>query len=236
MPETFLSIRIQPLFDYCVLFSIIGFVIFLAVGVENHGTLSISGMIAKTPEYGVGISLLILFVHSIAVFFYLIIVSKYIRQDVRCGCIRFDVAQYNIIVALCLGYLLFLILAIFVKVDEDNDAHNVFVVIALVLAVASSWIHRHAFAERIEKNEQYLWASEFLVALCVTILGVLFIALEENVLEYVLIILLLLDKKLKIMALTQSGLLNAFDLIVNVVLEEVSPSSESRVIPQSSIF
>lgn len=231
--EKFLSLKIQPLFDYCVISSLLGFVIFVAFGINNDGTVSVSLMIANS-EYGIGIALLIGFVHAISVVIYLVIVSKYIQKDVRCGCLRFDLAQYNIIVSLCAGYLFFLILAVFIKVDDDSDAHNVFVVISIVLAVLSSWIHRHAFAERNEKNEQLLWTSEFLTAVVISILSLLFFLLEENILEYIILALLLLDKKLKIVTLTQSGLLNAFNLEVTVILEEKNDSA--RVASQSSIF
>jgi len=231
--EKFVSVKIQPLFDYCVLVSILGFIIFISIGITTDGVISVSRMIANS-EYGIGVALLIGIFHSVSVAIYLIIISKYIEKDVRCGCIRFDVAQYNIIVSLCIGYIFFLILAIFFKVDDYNDAHNVFVVIAIVLAVVSSWIHRHAFIERNEKNEDLLWASEFLTAVVISVLSLLFFVLEENIFEYILLTLLLLDKKLKIVTLTQSGLLNAFNLEVTITVDEKNNST--RVTPQSSIF
>jgi len=231
--DSFINLKIQPLFDYCVLASILGFILFIGFGIDAYGTVSVSRMIANS-EYGIGISLLIVFIHAISVMIYLLIVSKYIKKDVRCGCIRFDLAQYNIIVALCAGYLFFLLLAIFIKVDNDTDAHNVFVVVSVILAILSSWIHRHAFSERVEKNEQYLWASEFTTALIISVLALLFFVLEENILEYVLLTLLLMDKKFKLVTLTQTGLLNAFNLSVNVTI--VENESSAKVLPQSSIF
>lgn len=233
--EIFTTFKIQPLFDYSILFSLVGFILFVVSGFANYGTVSVSKMIAKAPDYGIGIAMLIVFIHSIAVLLYLIIISRYIKQDVRCWCIRFDIAQYNIIVALCIGYIFFITLGIFIKVDNDTDAHNTFVVIAVIMAVLSSWIHRHAFGERIEKKEEYLWASEFLTAFIITVLSILFIYLEENVLEYFLIGILLIDKKLKIMTLTRTGLLNALDLVVEIALEE-QRDSVPTVISQSSIF
>lgn len=231
--EKFLSVKIQPLFDYCVLVSIVGFVIFVAFGINNDSTVSVSRMIANS-EYGIGIALLIGFIHAVSVLIYLIIISKYIQKDVRCGCLRFDLAQYNIIVALCVGYIFFLVLAVFTKVDDDNDAHNAFVVIAIIMAVLSSWIHRHAFAERNEKNEQLLWASEFLTALVISILAMLFFVLGENIIEYILLVLLLLDKKLKIVTLTQTGILNVFNLEITITVEE--QNGPEQVTPRSSIF
>lgn len=179
-------------------------VAFITDGLIHAGkAVTVSRMITNNYDYGLPVMILAVLIHCVSVFAYLYLLSNYLDATSL---------QFAFISSMCAAYITLAFAVIIVDLNMDEDAHNVIAVSTSVFALASTWIHKNWFWNVPANGETWLLATEVLVVIAATISASVFLAINSAVAEYVFILLLLIDKRIKILALESSKLIVVYVL------------------------
>lgn len=208
------TIEIIPhsILKYTTIVTLLGYLILLiycsVVYEKEHDSLpSISSMIAYSNGTAITFTLLVL-IHWYSNLAYLVIASEYIGLRSL---------QFKIISLCIVIYSLCLLMISYIPVDDDTNPHNVTAVVSFTFAILSVYLHKHTFVVyeigewprfNFRIVDKSLIFSELLIMITLTVLGVLFWFYDYVISEYISIVVILLDKYLKVLILEKSKLLN----------------------------
>lgn len=179
-------------------------VAFITDGLIHAGKdVTISRMISNNHDYGIPLMILAVLIHSVSVLAYLFLLTNYLDSTSF---------QFAFISSMCAGYLTLALAVIIVDLNMDEDAHNVIAISTSIFALASTWIHKNWFWNAPSNGETLLLAIEVLVVIAATISASVFLTINSAVAEYVFILLILIDKRIKILALESSKLVVVYVL------------------------
>jgi hypothetical protein len=168
---------------------------------------SMSGMIAYSRGTTITFTLLV-FVHSYAVWSYIVIISEYIGVDSY---------QFMAIAVSSVIYLTSLIVLTYLPLDGNENPHNIFALTGFIFALMTSLLHKHSFIKNgpggwptlsIDSTERPLVVIELVMITIILVSGILFWTQDMVIAEYVFIGLILLDKEIKVNMLLKYELIN----------------------------
>jgi len=180
--------------------SVAGYLVLLLyflLGVQHQdGTFghTVSDMIAYNKGTTVTAALLI-FAHSYVLTAYLVLISDYIH---------YSGAHFKIIAVASYTYIAALVVMTYLPVHSDENPHNVFAGISSGFALISTWAHKNSFYHGAKVDAAVLFADMVVLA-AMTTAAALFWFNDSNAAEYVFILIVLLDKKFKLLILERGG-------------------------------
>lgn len=195
----------------CTALSIILYFIFMFVGLNLgidydtvDGVPSVSAIIAYSKAMTLTFTFIV-YIHSYSLYSYLIILSQYLGKTSF---------SFISIVLLCVLYILSLIIVTYLPLNVDEFKHNVFAVSAFVFAALSVYLHKHSLLvytirgyEFCNQKEGVLIVSELLVLITITVMAGLFWFQNNMWAEYMFILIILIDKQIKIWILLGTELI-----------------------------
>jgi hypothetical protein len=199
--------------------SVSGYLLFLFVNILEYGVLTISDYLVESHVNGVSYTLLVA-LHSYSIYAYLILASEHIGHD--------DVF-FRLTALSMLIYMTCLLIVGYLPVDEHDNLHKIFTGLAVFFALISAilpCIHHSKTWESIHKH-----IYEWIFVICSMICAIVFLATSSAWPEFILGLLILLDKYFKIEIKKNTGA-----HITNATVYYSLYSPRNRVIPPNIEF
>lgn len=207
------SINPYVVMSICTFSTIVMYIIFLVVGLDlpiedqselHYGLPSVSAIIAFSKAMTISFTLIV-YLHSYGLYCYLIILAEYLGKDSF---------QFIATAAFCILYIICLIVVTYLPLTFDETKHNIFAVSAFVFALCSVYLHKYSFVVYGErgytvsnKREGFLLILELISVVTISLSGALFWFRNYMWAEYLFILLILIDKQVKVFVLTRLNLL-----------------------------
>lgn len=205
------SINPNIVLSICTIGTVIMYTIFLTVGLRlpitedlHYGLPSISAIIAYSKGMTITFTFIV-YLHSYGLYCYLIIIAEYLGKESF---------AFLTSAALCILYIICLIVVTYLPLTFDETKHNIFAVSAFAFALFSVYLHKYSFIIYTErgyrisnKREAVVLGLEFIIIISISLTGALFWFQNYMWAEYIFILLVLIDKQIKIFILTKTNLL-----------------------------
>jgi hypothetical protein len=181
-------------------------VAFVIYGIDRAGKpLTISSMIANHYKIGLPLMIIALLLHSFIVRAYLMLLRTSLGS-----------LQFTFIVCMCVAYITLAFFVIIIDLNMDKDAHDMLAISTSMFALLSTLLYKKKCCNT------WLFISEFFVVVTALVSAFVFYSTmnatanvaANAVAEYVFILCILLDKRIKILVIeTSKWLENSFVLL-----------------------